>query len=313
MELDFIKGHMGGNRIILLDGTQIPNGQELETGLHALDELTLSGHQVGLLYPPQRGGDIRARIISVCGRDFIPACGGFTQVLGYALATTNLASKFNLDLSSSVNKVTIEFDFIEVDIFIHIRAGKIDFVETDFTSFTKEVAHRGIGPVDLDGIRSMKIGHFFVLNAEDVKAAHSSANFEIMDDTTKELLTLLQWRFLGNTSLTSWDFGLYDWNPKNGGTIRVLFPHNIRIGFLEPTCGTGSIALGLALLHSGEAAAKGFDNEEEIVFDLESGGDLTLGGPDITSVRFELKEKEINRTFFRNNKVEIVATGKVCY
>jgi len=311
MKMDFIKGHMGGNRIILLDGTQVPDGMELETGLHALDELTLSGHQVGLLFPPQRGGHIRVRIVSVCGRDFIPACGGLTQVLGFALGSTDLGSKYNLEFSEGANLVTIEFDFIEVDISVNIKDGEVDFIETNFTSFTEEVTHRGIAQVDLDGIRAMKVGHFFVLNAEDVSAAHPTANFEIMDDTTKELLTLLQWRFLGKTSLTSWDFGLYDWNPANGGTIRVLFPHNIRIGFLEPTCGTGSIALGLALLHSGEADQRGFAGKTDVVFDLESGGDLTLGGPDFTSVRFELVEGEIKRTFFRNNRVEIVAEGKL--
>jgi len=311
MELEFVKGHMGGNRIILLDGTQIPHGQELQTGLHALDELTLSGHQVGLLYPPERGGDVRARIISVCGRDFIPACGGFTQVLGHALATTELSDRFNLDLTAAVNTVTIEFDYIDVNITIHNNDKGVEYIETDFTSFAEEVDHRGIATVDLDGIRSTKVGHFFVLNAEDVKAAHPNASCDIMDDTTKELLTLLQWRFLGVTGLTSWDFGLYDWAPQNGGTIRVLFPHNIRIGFLEPTCGTGSIALGLALLHSGEAAKNGLDGKQEVVFDRESGGDLTIGGPDITRVRFEMADNTVKKTFFTNNRVEIVAKGSI--
>lgn len=313
MELDFIKGHMGGNRIILLDGAQIPKGHELQAGLHALDELNLSAHQVGLLYPPQHGGDIRARIVSVCGRDFIPTCGGFTQVLGHALATTDLSRKFNLDLSAPRSTVVIEFDYIDVEIEIVRDGDKVAYVETNFSSFTAEVTRRGIASVDLDGVHSMKVGHFFVLNAENVRAIHPTANFEIMDDTTKELLTLLQWRFLGVTSLTSWDFGLYDWSPRHGGTIRVLFPHNIRTKFIEPTCGTGSIALGLALLNSGEAEKHGFSKESEIVFELESGGDLTIGGPDITRVRFEMDQGKVAKTYFTNNRVEIVAKGQIIY
>ncbi len=43
--MHFIKGHMGGNQIVLLNGDEIEAGKELGTGLYALDERGIGGHQ----------------------------------------------------------------------------------------------------------------------------------------------------------------------------------------------------------------------------------------------------------------------------
>jgi len=45
----FIKGHMGGNEIVLLYGHEIPKDRELEVSLSVLAPPYVRGHQAGLL------------------------------------------------------------------------------------------------------------------------------------------------------------------------------------------------------------------------------------------------------------------------
>jgi hypothetical protein len=308
--IDFIKGHMGGNRIILLDGEQVPAGDELQVALRALEDLSLSGHQVGLLYPPERGGHVRARVVSVCGKDFIPACGGMTQVLGKALVEGGLAERFGIQLDGPAPSVTVEFDAISVPIRVHTDNDRVSRVETDFTSFAMGCLRRGIEPVDLDGTPVLRVGHFFVLNGEEVRRCHPFADFEAMDKPTKELLVRLQWQFLGATALTSWDTTLYDWNPENGGDLRAIYPHNIRIGFIEPSCGTGSIALALGLAVTGEVGEERW-RDDELTLVLETGGRNVLGGPDYTTVRLRRQDGRISGASFSNSNLALVARGQL--
>ena len=279
--------------------------------MHALEGVSLSGHQVGLLYPPERGGSVRARVVSVCGKDFIPACGGMTQVLGKALVETELADWLGLKISGSTLPLTIEFDTLSIDILVHVEQGKATRVETDFTPFAFECQRRGIEHVDLDGTPSLRVGNFFILNAEDVQTRHPFADFEAMDKPTKELLVSLQWQFLGCTALTSWDTVLYDRNPEHGGDVRAVYPHNIRIDFIEPSCGTGSVALALALASPSERENHAQTAETEFSLVLETGGRPTVGGPDFTEVKLRRDSDHIVQATFSNNNLAIVAAGKL--
>ena len=310
MGVDFIKGHMGGNRIILLDGEQEPAGDELQVALEALEGHALAGHQVGLLYPPQRGGSVRARVVSVCGKDFIPACGGMTQVLGKALVEGGLAERYGIALDGPAAPVTIEFDAISVPIRIHAADGRVERVETDFSAFARDCLRRGIERIDLDGTPCLRVGHFFVLDGDKVRRRHPFADFETMDKPTRELLTRLQWHFLGATALTSWDTTLYDWHPGNGGDVRAVYPHNIRIGFIEPSCGTGSVALALGLALTGEAGEERWQ-DDELVLRLETGGKTVLGGPDFTTVRLRREDGRIVEAGFSNGNLALVARGQL--
>jgi len=132
-----------------------------------------------------------------------------------------------------------------------------------------------------------------------------------MDDTTKELITMLQYRFLGATGLTSWDFTLFDRQADGYGDVRAVFPHNVRINYLEPSCGTGSIALALTFLTSGDWREVGQDSEGWYTLQMQTGGKPVMGGPDLTTVRIERNEGGIRRTMFSNSNVQIVAHGSV--
>lgn len=68
-------------------------------------------------------------------------------------------------------------------------------------------------------------------------------------------------------------------------------------GNIEPTCGTGSTALALALLMTGEGKDLGLVRDGRIKVRLETGGGHALGGPDITTVVVETKGEEVTRAF----------------
>lgn len=311
-QVDFYKGHMGGNRILLLDGEQLDRERLLAQALRALDDTCLAGHQAAILYPPERGGTVRARIASVCGRDFINACGGFTQVVSRALVETPLGERFPPEERDGNRHVTVEFDNLDVETVITMEDGRFDHVWTDFTSFARSLLLRGFERVNLGNIHAWRAGHFLVLNAEQVQEKHPDVNFETMDATTTQLITLLQYRFLGATALTSWDFSLYDFQTDGYGDARVVYPHNVRIGFIEPSCGTGSIAVALTLLSNGDFRNVGTAEDGAHTFAFQTGGKPVMGGPDLTTVRVErTPDDEIERVTFTNSNVELLANGRV--
>ncbi len=311
-QVDFYKGHMGGNRILLLDGEQMDRKHLLSQALRALDEVCLAGHQAAVLYKPERGGTVRARIASVCGRDFIGACGGFTQVIGRALVETPLGEIFPPEERDGQLHITVEFDSLDVDVTVNLTDGKFDHVATDFTAFARNLLLRGFERVNLGNLHAWRAGHFLVMNAQQVQEKHPDVNFETMDGATTQLITLLQYRFLGATALTSWDFSLYDFETDGHGDARVVFPHNVRIGFIEPSCGTGSIALALTLLANGDHRQVGTREEDTHTFAFQTGGKPVMGGPDLTTVRIEHpQDDEIGPVTFSNTNVELLASGRV--
>ena len=111
MELDFIKGHMGGNTILLFDGRQVrKESLILETSLKVLDRKRLSADQAAFLYPSKGKNTIRALVVDITNRNFIPACGGFTQVLGCALVETEIAGRFGIKIENPVFDVNLELE-----------------------------------------------------------------------------------------------------------------------------------------------------------------------------------------------------------
>jgi len=163
--VDFIKGHMGGNRILLLDGSQLSHERLLPQALAALDDLCLSGHQAGICYPPERGGTVRVRVVSVCGRDFIPTCGGLSQVLSRALAETHLSERFPSEMRDGSRRIVIEFDNLDIETEVSFENGTFCHVITDFTAFGRNLLLRGFERVNLGGLHAWRSGYFFVLEA----------------------------------------------------------------------------------------------------------------------------------------------------
>ncbi len=313
VELDYLKGHMGGNLILLLDGRQIPEdkGKILDIALEVLGPLRLWGHQAGILFPSPKPGHVKALIADITNRDYIPACGGFTQVAGMAFATTGWAERFGLETAGTGGTVILETESGETPLEIEQTFEGTFRTGSDLVGFARLLREIGTNPIDLDGVQAFQSGMYLVLDAEKVRKKHPDADFERMNSEALDALVGLQQTFHQVTGSRSLHFSLYDGGGSGPGHLRALFPHSITTGHIEPACGTGSVALTLALLLSGEGKSRGLAGANRIEVVLETGGKPVLGGPDTTRVTIETDDDDILRAVFSHSLVEITSEGTV--
>jgi len=307
--LDFIKGHMGGNEIVLLYGEQIPKGRELKIALLTLEAPYIGGHEVGILYNPEGKGDIKVKIVGLSSRRFITACGGMTQVLGKAIIETEIAKHFGITINEPVTEVMLETDGGLVPLKIEVENGKCKQVWTNMKSFVDECYSLGVHNINIRNVNCMRVGKFLVVNSDEVKQVYPDFNPEAMDKRSLDVLVELQKEFNRQKFLEfeNADFALYDLHSKHKGNARAVFPHGIPRGHIEPSCGTGTVAIGIAMLERGELQApEGFAK-----LSLETGGDITLGGPEISELSIEAKGGKVLDAFFSHNRVEILAVGRI--
>lgn len=247
MKLDFIRGHMGGNIIILLDGEQLPAGAELAAAVKILGPNYLYGHEAGLLYPPSCGADLSVKIAEPTSGCFISACGGLTQVLGKALVEAGLGERYAIRMEEPLTVVLLKTDAGTTELEVESAAGKTSRVTTTLDAFVRECCVKGVGRIELQGIPAVRAGKFLVLNADRVKERHPGVDFCRWDGATRLLLSALQQEFMTRTGEAEYNLCLYDWHPDHGGDLRVVYPHCVSQDFIEPSCGTGSVAVGIAL------------------------------------------------------------------
>lgn len=307
--LSFIKGHMGGNEILLLDGRQIAKGKELEVGLSALNAPNIRGHQAGLLYKSESNAPLKARIVDAASRGFIAVCGGFTQVLGRALVETDLSEKLEVEVTEPVTQVTLETDAGPIPIEVRSNNGRVERVDTGMKSFVVECYEAGIQAIRVNGVKAMRVGKFLAVNADEITRQYPEIGFEILDDKTLTILKKLQDAFDSHRYLKrrNADFALYDLdplNPTNSG--RAIFPHRISTDSIEPTCGTGTVAVGIAMVEQGEVEL----SDSTLEFHFESGGDISsIGGPEVTTLKLQIKAGRVVDASFSHSLVEILAMG----
>lgn len=313
MQLDFIKGHMGGNRIVLLYGEQLPVGRELELSVKVLEQNYLWSHEAGILYPSPGGAGLRIKISEPTLPSFISACGGMTQVLGKALVETKWGEYFQIEIREPVTEVALETDAGPTRLEIHTAGGKALRTITDMRAFLGECLEIGIRSWKLKDVEVTQAGVVMVVNADKIREVYPRVNFNGWDAQTRELLTEMQNEFHEKTGQREYYLTLYDWNSERGGDLRVLFPHCIPQNFIEPSCGTGSVALGVALVASGELERSRGRPDGQIKLKLEAGGSIELGGPDITELFLEFNGGELTGASFSHSLVEITVTGKVHY
>ncbi len=311
MQLDFVKGHMGGNTILLLYGEQLPPGRELELSVKALGPNHLWCHESGILYPSTGEAALKVKISEPTLPSFISACGGVTQVLGKALVETDLGSHFKIEVREPVTEVIVGTDAGPTAIEIHNSGGKTLRTVTDMGAFLKECQEGGVRSWKLKDVEVYQVGVVLVINAEKIKETYPRVDFISWDAATRELLSGIQGEFKEKTGIGDNYFTLYDWHPERSGDLRVVFPHCIPQDYYEPACGTGSIALGAALLFSGELGQRYGLQEGTVKLKLESGGSIELGGPEITELFLEIVGGVLKGSSFSHSLVEIVVTGRV--
>jgi len=307
----FIKGHMGGNEILLLPGDTIPAGRELEIALQALHSPSVKEHEVGFLYQGKTDNSLKVRIVGGISRRFISSCGGLTQVLGKAVIVTDLVRDFGLHVTEPMTTLSLETDAGLVRLHIKTDGRKVKQVLSDMNPFIDECYTLGIEPIKVEGVPAMRIGKFLTANADDIRQAHPDANFEDIDTATLHVLKSMQEAFdlQRYQDRPNADFAVYALNPVNiSHTGRAIFPHVISYDCIEPACGTGTLAIGLSLIERGEIKIA----EGRLQLAFESGGSpSSIGGPDLTRLQLTVKDGKVAEASFSHSLVEILATGQL--
>lgn len=311
MLLDYIKGHMGGNTILLLSGAQLPAGLEIDLSLKALRATHLACHEGGILYPPQQGGHLKVKIVEPFSKDYIIACGGMTQVLGKALVETDLGERFNIQIREPVTAVQLETDVGIMELKVEAREGKVVRVVSDMSLFARECYSMGVYPLSIGGVEVMRVGKFLVIEGDKLKHRYPHADYAVLDAQSREVLVALQREFQEKVGLPFYDYALYDWHPQRKGDLRALYPHHILKGMIEPACGTGTVAIGIAAYEQGQFPLK-FDPAKPIFkARFETGGGEDLLGPDISELKLSYKDGRPNAAYFSHSFVEISSMGQV--
>ena len=193
-KVDFIKGHMGGNEIVLLYGNQIPPGRERQVGVSALKAPSLRGNNAGLVY---RGGEanITVKIIDFTLEDYISGCGGLTQVLGKALIETNMAARLDISIETSTTRISLKKNggIIPIDIFI--KDEKVTEIQSHMQTYIDECYDLGVGPMKVAGIDGMRVGNYLVLNVAEIKKTYPQVSFERLECELKKIVANAQHDF----------------------------------------------------------------------------------------------------------------------
>jgi len=303
---------MGGNTIVLLHGYQIEKGRELETTLGVLSGEYLSCHEAGILYPPEDKGDLKVKIVGHASKRFISACGGMTQVLGHALIKTDIGKPYGISIANSKRNIILETDGGMVKLGIEPSfKEKETRVITKMKSFLQEIYMDGLNPMRLCGVHAMQVGKFLVLNADDVRKSFPEADFVKMDENTKNILVEIQKEFLKAYKGGTLDFALYDWHPLGVGNIRAVFPHDIPGGMVEPSCGTGSVAIGAAIVATGQVEKESIYRQGVYEISLETGGGSQLGGPEKTTLFIQSNKSVITNISFSHSLVKLTVVGEI--
>jgi len=310
VKVDFIKGHMGGNQIVLVRGDQVPAGREVDVALSLLGPLSVAGHQVGILYPAASGGDIRVKIVGLATQGVISMCGGLTQVLGKLAIEFEWSDLVKLVVKEPITPLNLETDAGHVGIRIHVSGGQVARVFTDMTTFVRETYQLGVSAISVGLMKAMRVGKFLVLAADELLRWYPHADLEAMPPETKRLLIKLQKDFQAATPPPNTDFAVYDLHPKHGGAARAVYPHDIARGHIEPTCGTGAIAVAMAMAIAGQGPFAACSRPGRVTLELETGGHGGLGGPQTTTVDVGLDGYNLVDAGFSHSVVEIIARGE---
>lgn len=310
MQARFVKGHMGGNTIALFRKDSFPLGRELKPVLRALRDDHLACHEAGLISQGSSPDHLRLSIAGRSSRNWISACGGLTQVLGRALADEVSCEYLGLGHLPLPARMVLETEAGPAP--VHISGeGEAITVRTDMTAFVEELWRDGFEEITLRGFPVRRIGKFLVIDAAVLERTHSGREIETLGSSVRQTLIGIQQDFFAHLGRESRDFALYDGKPSAGGDFRVTFPHYLPENHVEPACGTGSVAVGVALFLAGRLAERiaAGDGKCEIV--LESGGGPSVGGPERTTLFLEADNLYIRGAEFSHNRVELTTVGKV--
>jgi len=309
IEIPFIKGHMGGNEIVLLWG-DIPGDKELQIALAALRPPYNLGQDLGLLRKTDRENVLEVNMTWQFDDVYIEMCGGLTQVLGKALVDVpQLAAYFGIQVVEPAFTITLETKVGPIPITVEIEQGEVKRVLTDMTYYGEQCYREGVREVHVAGVPGMKVGQFLVMKADGIINKYPTVNLERMDKNTLAILEHLEEEWQKKYPPANLDFTIYDLHPKDKGQARATFPHNAANAYIEPSCGTGTVAAGIAMLDQGEIKTQ--NGEARISF--ETGGEPTLGGPELSDLILKVADNKVVKAEFSHSLIQSLATGIIWF
>lgn len=318
--LDFVKLHAGWDENIFILGEQLPKDIESrEVACLLLNKPNIQGTEVGILYPSSEEGDLRIEMVNSTTCDYIRMCGGITQSLPKALLYQSFNEKLGIDFTEGENKISLDTDLGIVPINFLLKNGEIDSVVTDMKVYLEECYRRGVELVDINGLELASVGindkekDFLVIDVEELSEVYPDVNFfkkdvealRIIKNIYKEFLNIrdeqlgvlygVLYNFSKSSKLAKVIFRFYPWD----------YTKNEKIEF---ACGTGSVALGIAL---NEKDSINLSNGQHQIT-LRVGGDhLPEEKRTTTYLTLEGSDEKVNKACFSHQPIEIIAEGKV--
>lgn len=300
---------MGGNEIVLLWG-DIPGDKELQIALAALRPPYNLGQELGLLRKTDRENVLEVNMTWRFDDGYIEMCGGLTQVLGRALVDVpQLAAYFGIQVVEPAFTITLETKVGLIPITVEIEQGEVKRVLTDMTYYGEQCYREGVREVHVAGVPGMKVGQYLVMKADEIMNKYPTLNLERMDKNTLAILEHLQEEWQKKYFPAELGFTIYDLHPKDKGQARATFPHNAANTYIEPSCGTGTVAAGIAMLEQGEIKTQ--NGEARISF--ETGGEPTLGGPELSDLILKVADKKVVKAEFSHSLIQSLATGIIWF
>ena len=315
--ISFVKGHCGWDIVTLLVGEQIPPGKELETALKIISPPVSGGIEVGFMYQTDEGEDIRLRIVDSTHKTWIPMCGGMSQVIGKAVVETFFRERFNLKTEGPIVTVQLRTDSSMVPLQIEVENGKATKVTTVMSEYAAYLYREGVEPVNVLGVEGIKVGYFLILDIEKLKQKYPDVEFaQLKPGPHQDVLRQIHEAYMKQQDIEEGLYNiLYDMNAEGPGQARIFSrfyektPSAISIPW-EFQCGTGTVAVGIAMAEQGKLPFKG--EKGKVVFEWGS-QKLT---PDPYGIRTSelnivLEEKQIVSASFSHSVIEILCEGQL--
>jgi hypothetical protein len=316
VQINFVKGHCGWDVVTLLPEGQIPASEELASAIKIVSTPIDGGLEVGLMGVGASPDEIRLRMVSSTAKDWIPMCGGMTQVIGKALVETFLREHFKVDTSQAVLRIKLMTASGEVPIQIDILHGKVSKVTTTMDSYLSYLYREGVEPLVLRGIPLLRMGTYAVIDVAALEKRHADIDFTRRDpgphlNVVNDVLRAFG-RRLGVQGVNAM---LYDQRPEGPGQYRVFprfYSDDLAAARLpwEFQCGTGSIAVAMTLAH--ERRLPFTTDKGEVLF--EWGSYMRTRDPygiRTSQLVLELKDKRVTRAAFSHSVIEILAEGRL--
>lgn len=311
--LYLIKGHCGWDVLTLLLAEQIPFEEQLTTALRVLDPPFSGGLEVGLLSATARRNDLRLRITDSTTRQWLSMCGGMTQVIGKALIETQLGVHLGIDVDGPVVETRLITDSCTIPIRVEVANGRATRITTTMDSYVDLTYRLGVTDVFIEGVRAISAGEYLVINVADLEATHPGLDFTRRDPGPHldVIATILQRHRQQHGDPLYANAMLYDERPDAAGDFRI-FPR-----FMDATacslpyefqCGTGTIALTVALGHTGKLAR--FADRGSFI--IEWGNQRVTPDPygiRTSHVAVTLHDQRVRSASFSHSVVEILVEG----